>query len=214
VIRLVYLGRTLLKIFSSFLEVPNATDPELGNKMEWQCIYALLEVIPEENLVKKDNYFRFLSFFSPVRVGYNKEGNLWLNEIKLLLSQKWFHGPIDSRVAGNRISAQESAHRSAHSFLSTSNGGLLVRFSNLERTYTLTYKKPHERDCKNIRLDKTHYQDIPSLIAFVESLLKKKKIDATSYERMYQPIFENKPKPTKPNTGTYTITSELFDKIK
>jgi len=205
--------KDFVSTFSSFLEIPN-DDPELGNKMEWQCIYALLEVDQEENLVKKDNYIRFLSFFSPVRTGYN-EGALWLGEIKLLLSQKWFHGPIDSRVAANRISAQEAA-RSSASFLKNNNGGgLIIRFSALERAFTMTYKLPgKDRDCTNIRLDKTHYQDVPSLISFVDSFLKKMKIDATSYERKYQYIFENKIKPSTQNIGTYTDPNDLSEKRK
>jgi len=124
----------------------------LGDKIEWRCIYALLEVEPEDDLVLKENYIRFLSFFSPVRTGF-KEGTQWLIEIKLLLSQKWFHGPIDKTAALNRISAQETKRSIKN--MAQHGGGFIVRFSNVEKAFTMTYKKPKEKKCANIRLDPT-----------------------------------------------------------
>jgi len=181
------------KAFANFLEVPKPNDPELPNRLEWQCLHALLEVDSSNNVIQ-DNFSRFLNFFGPVRTG-PKEGPAWLDEIRNLLSQKWFHGPIDVRMAQNRILAQVSTTPKKIPFpTSQSNGsGIILRFSNSDSTFTLTYRKPKESNFTNVRLTNSHFHDIPSLISYVETFSRKYRIEPTSYERKYQPIFDKYP---------------------
>jgi len=84
---------------------------------------------------------------------------------------------------------------------------MLIRFSNAESTFTMTYRKLKEKDFTNIRLEKpNHFRDVPSLIVYVDSFAKKHKLEPTSYERKYQPLFDKH----KPGKGPVPPTNHAY----
>uniref|UniRef100_A0A6B2L3M2 Protein kinase domain-containing protein n=1 Tax=Arcella intermedia TaxID=1963864 RepID=A0A6B2L3M2_9EUKA len=172
--------KDLAALLAQYLGLPKMNE-EMLQRQEWQCLKVLMEASQDDE-INHTHFLRFLSYFGPVRTG--DQGIVWMTEIRNLLSKKWFHGPIDSNTALNRINAQIAKSKSKIS------SGVILRFSNQESTFTLSFKKP-KANMTNVRLERpAHYTDVTSLIAYVEKYIKKFQLDPTSYDRCYEHIFQ------------------------
>jgi len=136
----------------------------------FKAIRAVLDVVltnPAKIYVTFENFEKFLKWFGPVR---RDEGRDILNSITELVKEPWFHGDIVREQAEARIAASQNK------------SGFLVRYSQKEGKFTLSWHNRKAKRYDHMRIEEKYNRN---LAFFINNFVKQQGLTPVSYERIF-----------------------------